>query len=339
MKSPLLLPLYLLAVFLVFLLGFTAVSMLWMWTEWAPYGLKLAARAVLERGVSLVSACVPIALLPSLLVTALRVARNPVSRPFSLLLPLVTAFCILYFGPLGLDAIPAAAPAAPPQGIAAYLREGVFATDGGTLANRTVVRADLVVPGEGGAVMKDIVVAHSGGDAPRLSWFGDGRATLEGEEIVVRSAGTSGAEALATLPAHPLYADLVKPSPGTIRFLDELGALNRELYAPVDQTSSVLIAAGVTVFFWFSCFLLRTTRWPLLSVVLLGLLWRGALAAIRFLAEVVRPGLTDLLSGEGLGSGLAAQTVSLTLLAAGLVFLVVDLVGTKFDFWKKEIEG
>jgi hypothetical protein len=348
-KSPFLLPLYLVSVFLLFLAGFTLATMLWAWIGLAPHGSQVAMRAVLEDSAALVEQCLIAALLPALFLTAVRVVRNPVSRPFSLLLPVVTAFCLLYFVPRGLRALPrpAGEAAAVVVTSSAYLPAGVLVTNGATGARRTTLLARRVAPVAAepemdDAALEDVVAFRAEPPERHLSYYPRGRASLAGDEVVVRLEDPGSAEregVVVRVPAHSTFRALVEPSASTGRLLADLEITRRELDRDATELGKVGFVLGLTSFLWFSAFVLRMTRWPLLGFVLLGLLWRGALIAVRFTVEVVRPGLEQLVRGMAVGPLLSQEATSLLLIAGAILCLAFDLLFVRFDFWKREIEA
>jgi hypothetical protein len=342
-KSPFLLPLHLLLWCAVFLLAFTAVTVVAAWVPRAADAPWEAAREVLARSPGYAQGCIPAALIPAIFLTALRVARNPVSRPFSLLLPPATAFCILFLGPMALgllETAPTPASASP----AGYLLPGALTMaedEGGRGAVVVALRQD-----DGGARLEQIVVLRSAPADSRLAYYPTGSTVVVDDGALLRLASaaggaTAGQSAELRLRRLPVWGELTRPAAATSGLLRDLSFLDLELRRSKGESrlDSILLCASLASFLCFSGVLLRMTRWPLLSMVLLGLLWRGALALLRLLGEQVRPALASLIPGLVDGGAVARNLPALLLLVAAVLFFALDLVFVTFDFWKRELES
>jgi hypothetical protein len=339
-KSPFSLPLFLLAFLVLFLAGFSGIALMAAWIGRAGDSPVEAAREVLASGAAYVRLCLPAALLPATFLTALRAARHPVSRPFTLILPVATVFALLYFAPMGLRLFEPSAPAAdsrPSPG--AYLRPGVLTEVGGPgVRGRILVAARA---SEGGSLLEDLVVLSPQPPESRLSYAPRGALALGPSGAAVRLEGAGTAVSELDVGSATVWEQMVEPSEATSALIADLRYLDGELDAAsaASELRSVLLCVSLAALLCFSTVLLRMTRWPLFGFVLLCLLWRGALVAIRFVGETVRPGLAQLLPGTAVGSFVADNSIALLLAAAGALFLVVDLLFVSFDFWKREIEA
>ena len=338
MRSPFLLPLYFVSVFLIFLLCFTLVAMVGEWVGLAPQGAAEALDVVLARSPTTVENCLAVALLPAVLFTSLRAARNPVSRPFSLLLPAATIFCLLYFGPMALRlaSSPEPSPAAPSPSVLSYLRPGVLTADGGIGVSGRILLVRSVEETVEGASLADAVVVRGSPADSRLTYHARGSAAIEAGVPTVRFPGE-----VIRLPTVPLFEKIVKPADTTASLLGDVAALSDELRraSASSEREAIFLCLGLSLFLWCSSFVVRLTRWPLLSFALLALLWRLALTAIRFVVETLRPALADALPPSGAAEVLLGGLPAFLLFLAGLFCLGVDVLFVRFDFWTREIEA
>lgn len=331
-KSPLLLPPYLLALFLLFLLAFSLLAML---ADWLPRSSEAPAEQagrVLQRGAAYAESCLAAALLPAALFTAIRVARNPVSRPLSLLLPSATMFLILLLGPAGLALLGSrdapALPAVPPSG---YLSPGAFVE-----AESPDGRPSLLLVSRleaGGTRLEDVVLLREAPASSRFSWYAGGTATATEDGTLVRL----GRNVVERIGGAPIWTELTRPGEPGAGLLEDLGSLGEELRRAEREAEldSILLCAALASFLCFSAVLLRMTRWPLFGIALLVVLWRFCLAGLRLAGEVVRPTLGSILPASA--SFLTRNLPALLLLAAALVALAVDLVFVSFDYWEREL--
>lgn len=343
MKSPFLLPLYLFSLFALFLLAFTAVTLVAVWIPRAADAPWEAAGEALEMSGTYALSCLPAALLPAAFLTALRVARNPVSRPFSLLLPPAAAFCILFLGPMALGLLEPGGPSTS-SSPAGYILPGAL-----TVAEDESGRAAVVIASreeDGGTRLADIVVLWSSPAESRLAYFPTGSAALVGDGAVLRLArATGGAKAdqgpEIRLRGLPVWGEMTRPAAATSGLVRDLSFLDAELRraGSVSRLDSVLLCLSVASFLCFSGVVLRMTRWPLLSITLLGTLWRGALAAFRLIGEELRPALESVIPGLAGGGAVARNLPALLLLLAAVLLVALDLVFVSFDFWKRELES
>lgn len=340
-KSPFLLPLYLLSLFALFLLAFTALAMVGAWAPRSAETSESAAALVLERSALYAEACVPAALLPAVFFTALRVARNPVSRPFSLLLPASTAFLILLLGPAALGLLGSRVlPALPAVSPAGYLVPGALTAAESTSGAQAVVLVQRQY--DGGRRLEDVVILRDSPADSRLLWYAEGRAEATDNGALLRLGSGAGATREGPplevrISGLPVAAQLILPAESTARLLEDLGFLNAELgrAGAESRLDSILLCAAIASFLCFSAVLLRMTRWPLLGIVLLGALWRGALVGFRFAGEQIRPAVAALLPGSA--GFVARNSPALLMLALAGIALAVDLVFVAFDFWEREI--
>jgi hypothetical protein len=340
-KSPFLLPPYLASFCALFLLAFTLFAMAGAWLPLSSGAPAEAAELVLERGAAFAESCLPAALLAAAFLTALRVARNPISRPFSLLLPAATMFLILSLGPLGLALLGSRdGPALPAPAPSGYLVPGALLTvetpDGRT-AVLTVSRLE-----DEGARLEDVVLLRDAPGESRLAWFRGGTAAATDDGAILRlgqgaSEPRSAAAAEVRIRRPPIRAEISRPGELADGLLADLGALGDELRRAESDSEldSILLCAALAAFLSFSAVLLRMTRWPLFGIVLLGVLWRFALAGLRLAGEGLRPALGTLLP---VSAGFVARnSPAILLLAVALLALVVDIVFVPFDHWRREL--
>jgi len=335
-RSPFVLPVYIVVVFLIFLLCFSLVAMAGELTALSSGGLAGALDVVIGRSPSTVRSCLAVALFPTVLLGALRAARHPLSRPFTLLLPIAAVFCLIYFAPMALRLVEGggAAGRAPSQGVLRYLRPRVLATGEGAGGGRLVVYAGGVEESSAGASVSDAVIVRASPPDSRLEYYASGTATVQDGGVVLRFPDRE-----VSLRAEPLLLRAAQQSTLTADLLSDLRTLNDELRraAESSELESIFLCLGLSVFLWGSSFVVRLTRWPALSFSILVILWRGALLAFRFCVETVRPAFAELLGTEAaLSTGGALPGLFLLLL--GLLCIAGDLLFVRFDFWTREIE-
>jgi hypothetical protein len=195
---------------------------------------------------------------------------------------------------------------------------------------------------DSGARLADIVVLRGSPAESRLAYFPAGSAVVrEGGARLRLAAGVKEKAAVELrVPGLPVWGEVTRPGAVTSGLLRDLAFLNAELRRAGgdSQIDSILLCASLASFLCFSAVILRMTRWPLLSIVFLGALWRGALAALRLIGEEVRPALQSAFPGSAVGGVVSRNLPALILLVAAALLVALDLVFVSFDFWKRELE-
>ncbi len=315
MKKALTLPLFILGLTVVFLAVFSVLSLLAVWGAYAEAGTS-AARLAVSRAPLSVRAALPGAILCALVFAFVRIARDPPPRFPSFVLCLGTVFALLHFGILGLTAL--ASGEEPPADYRAFVRVGGLTPLGS---------GALYIHPLAGSVMVD-----EDREPPRFLYSPDAPPARDS------GAAAEWLPALLRATSHtPLHASAFKLDRFPAVFLKDIAAVFESLTTAEDRPPWVSIVACVSLalFLTSSSFIVRMSRWPVLNILLLFFVWRGAFFVQRLFvgelgAEVAR--IVD-------SPVIALLLPSLSLAVPAVAFLIVDLAFVPWDFWKREIEA
>lgn len=248
----------------------------------------------------------PAACFLSLLITFLRVFTMPGSRFLTFLFLLVSASLLLVLGEIGISVYLGTKdpdPNLPPKTGSFYSFEG---------------GAFYAVNEENGMLSPLIGIDTMNGWKltyyPQAEYLEkDGKRTLDlptGEQREIQNSDTTELIFGRTPVAAGIVRDYQTLNRDLIRFLDER------------RNEFILLVLALVVLTLGSQILMRITRWPLLNYCLLLLFIRGALLLYGLARR-------ELFLDEG-----SSVTLSLIILAAGLLLFLLDTLFLSFDFWK-----
>jgi len=151
------------------------------------------------------------------------------------------------------------------------------------------------------------------------------------------SAPGDPAPASEVQPEEPLHAPAFAPRGFTAMLLQDVGRAFQPLLPGGAGPAWLPLAAcgALSLFVTASGFIVRAGRWPVLGILLLLAVWRGAFALQRLFDGEVGEEIAKLVDNPTID----ALLPSAVFLVLGLLFVIVDAAFVPYDLWKREIEA
>jgi hypothetical protein len=260
------------------------------------------------------------AVIISIVLLGMRMARRPFSRFLGLLISLGVSYIVLVNGMLWLRPLAASA-AASPATAAQYIRPGTFMRVGPNM---------LAVGAISGNNLQRILLFDTAKSASRLSVAPAGAASVRAGTLTVSVSGKQSVSGAPDLSWTGVFA----PDRFTSIFLRDVDTLTTDFTRLLSASRAGFFAAAFALLFLCtaSLALLRLTRWPLANIMLLVIAVRGYFSLYHLLAVTLAPRITAAISDP-----LLARMFPVGVMAViGVVLLLVDILFIPADRWTAE---
>ena len=330
MKQSIVLPVIYLLFFIVislFLIGLNIVIDLSDTTENSgTSGFSIIKLPTIIRDV------IPIASLVSLLFIFLRILKKPGIHFFSFLLPLITAFCVLFFGIISINMV--VSPVDKDISIENYIKPNKFlifdnnilyvnSMSGNTINNAILFNnTDLFLN----------LNISTNMEKPVYQFIEQAQVSIADDTININKGNWS-----ASLNIKSYYSGFYSTGKTMEYVLSGISSINIELndfYNRNIMEFAILCFSFVFIIMASNVFM-RISRWPLFNFFVVVFITIGSILLYNFLKDhIVLEFFSDISD-----SFFLRLIPCFCLIIIGVIFLFIDIIFIPFDFWKKEIEN
>lgn len=322
MKEPLKAPFILLFTLICTTVILTALNVLVTWGLYdsptrafgLPYVVSRAPRSMFE-------VLIPAVVL-SIMLFGLRMARRPFSRFLGLVIALVVSYVVLVNGMILLRGVSAKARVAP---VAArqYIQPSTLVRMDSWMLSASSISDDR---------MRGVLLFDTTKTADRFTVFPAATVSARAGSLTVTTAGG----APLTVSASPALAGtgVFAPDRFTGLFLRDMDTLRADFERLLAASVGQFFAACFALLFLCtaSLALLRLTRWPLANVMLLAIAMRGYFSLYHLLATTLASRIASAVADPVI----VRLFPSAALAALAVILLLIDILFIPADRWTRE---
>jgi hypothetical protein len=320
-KEPLKAPFILFFTLICTTVVLTALNVLATWGLYDSPGRAFSLAYVLARAPrSMFETLIPAVVL-SIVLFGLRMARRPFSRFLGLLIVLLVSYVVLVNGMIllrGVSAKSRATPEAPRQ----YLQPATLVRVDSWILSANALSEDR---------LRGVLVFDTTRTVDRFSVFAAATATARAGALTVTTTGA----APLTISGSPALAGtgVFTPDRFTGLFLRDVTTLSGDFERLLSTSVGQFFGACFALLFLCtaSLALLRLTRWPLANIMLLAIAMRGYFSLYHLLAATLAPRIASAISDPVL----VRLFPSAALAALAVILLLVDILFIPPDRWTK----
>ncbi len=326
MRESLLLPVVYLFVFLILslcLIGLNIITELAETTENSE-----ESEFAIKKLPAIIRDVIPIGSIISLLFIFLRILKKPGIHFFSFLLPLITSFCVLFFGIISINMV--ITPVEDNITIENYIKPNKFLffdnnilyTD--TLTGNTIHNAILIDSNN--------LFLNSENDTEVYKFIEQANVTIDENNININTGYDS-----FSLSTKSYYSGFYTTDETAEYIFSSISLINKELNAFYSRNIiefAVLCFSFVFIIMASNVFM-RITRWPLFNFFVVMFMTIGAILLYNFLKnQIVMEFFSDISD-----SFFLRLLPCFSLIIIAVLFLLIDIIFIPFNFWNKEIEN
>ena len=323
MRDSLILPIIYLFVFLILSLFLTGLYIvLELAATMETSGFSINKLPLIIRDV------IPVSSIVSLLFIFIRILKKPGIHILTFMLPLATAFCVLFFGIIGINMI--VKPVEETVPVKNYIKPGKFLFFDnnilyiGSISDNTVSNIIYIDSND--------LFLNPGNNMKIYKYIDRAQAELKDNKINIHSADITLSLDTMTYYSGFYAADSILES-----VFNGISLLNRELneFLQNNLLEFAILCFSFVFIVMASNVFMRITRWPLFNFFVVMFITIGSVFLYNFLKNHI---VMEFFS-EISDSFFLRMIPSISLLLIGLIFVFIDIIFIPFDFWSREIEN
>ncbi len=275
---------------------------------------------------SIIRDVIPIASLVSLLFIFLRILKKPGIQFFSFLLPLITAFCALFFGIIGINMV--VIPIDKEISIENYIKPDKF-----LIFNNNILYVNSISESTiNNAILFNNAELFSNTESSSYQFIEQARVYITDNTIDINTGNST-----TSLNVKSYYSGFYSTGETMEYVLSSISLINVELndfYNRNIMEFAILCFSFVFIIMASNVFM-RISRWPLFNFFVVVFITVGSILLYNFLKNhIVLEFFSDISD-----SFFLRLLPCFSLMIIGVIFLFIDIIFIPFDFWKKEIEN